>query len=263
MWICRLYKQSGSLRLATVISKVADGSELRGPFLQHNRAWMHCHPGTFLLSLHSRTCEIHPDHQSESSWVGKQNGYPCVLFPRESAFCQMLRGCVSKVFNRFAFLLPGVPFCTAERTGETFESGLNRVALGTHAARSHWVQNWLKPDLLIFAAHECVCMCVCSCTCARMCVHVGVTCSVACRESLLLLHAHIYALISSEITFSYFQSRGGDVTLITVLYLPAFLAWFMGGHRALSRPQRILALLMELLNKSHVHCFWGCWSSTI
>lgn len=169
MWICRLYKQSGSLRPATVISKAADGSELRGPFLQHNRAWTHCHPGTFLLSLHSRTFEIHPDHQSESSWVGKRNGYPYVLFPRESAFCQMLRGWVSKVFNRFTFLLPGVPFCTAEGTGGTFESGLYGVALGTQTTQFHWVQNWLKPDLLIFAAHECVCMCVCSCTCTHVC----------------------------------------------------------------------------------------------
>ena len=88
-----------------------------------------------------------------------------------------------------------------------------------------------------------------------MCVHLGLTCSVACREYLLLLHAHIYALISSEITFSYFQSRGGDMTQIIVLHLPAFLDWVMGGYRALSRPQRILALLMELLNKSRVHCF--------
>lgn len=205
MWICKLYKQSGSLRLATVISKVADGSELRGPLLKHNWAWMHCHPGTFLLSLHSRTFEIHPNHQSESSWFGKGNGCPWALFPRESVFCQMLRRCSTGSCSCCLW----VPFSTAEGTGGTFESGLYRVAIGTHITRSDWVQNWLKPDLLIFAAHECVCMCVCSCICAHMCVHLELTCFLPCHEYLLLLPDHIYAPISSEITFSYFQS-GGD-----------------------------------------------------
>ena len=161
---------------------------------------MHCHPGTFLLSLHSRTFEIHPNHQSESSWVGKGNGCPWALFPRESVFCQMLRGCSTGSCSCYLC----VPFSTAEGTGGTFESGLYRVAICIHITRSDWVQNWLKPDLLTFATHECVCMCVCSCICAHMCVHLGLTCFVPCHEYLLLLPDHIYAPVSSEITFSYF-----------------------------------------------------------
>lgn len=105
---------------------------------------------------------IRPNHQFESSWAGKGNGCLCVLFSRESVFCQLLRwkwaGCSTGLHS--CCLL--VPFSTAEGTGE----GLLRVScidwllalilLYLTGSRTGWSPICWSLQLM----SECVCVCV-------------------------------------------------------------------------------------------------------
>ena len=131
---------------------------------------MHCHPGTFLLSRHSRTFEIHPNHQSESSRVGKGNGCPWALFPRESVFCQMLRRCSTGLCSCCLW----VPFSTAEGTEWLLALILLNLIGCCLVLPIIWVIDALLQSLCPWS-HDPVCACVCVCvTCVCMCVCVRV-----------------------------------------------------------------------------------------
>ena len=134
------------------------------------------------------------------------------------------------------FLLPVGPLLYCRR---------DRVAIGTHITQSDRVQNWLKPDFLISAAHECMCMCVCSCICVHMCVRLRSTCFVPCHGYLLLLPDHIYAPVSSEITFSYFQSRGDSGHCLP----PSCLLWPGAGVDTGLHPD----------HRAYWHFWWNYW----
>ena len=192
---------------------------------------MHCHPGTFLLSRHSRTFEIHPNHQSESSRVGKGNGCPWALFPRESVFCQMLRRCSTGLCSCCLW----VPFSTAEGT----EWLLALILLNLIGSRTGWSLIFWSLQLMS------ACVCVCSCICVHMCVRLRSACFVPCHEYLLLLPDHIYAPVSSEITFSYFQSRGDSGHCLP----PSCLLWPGAGVDTGLHPD----------HRAYWHFWWNYW----
>lgn len=205
---------------------------------------MHCHPGTFLLSRHSRTFEIHPNHQSESSRVGKGNGCPWALFPRESVFCQMLRRCSTGLCSCCLW----VPFSTAEGT----EWLLALILLNLIGSRTGWS--------LIFWSLQLMSACVCVCVHAYVCTFaVGLLCSLP-WISVAAAWPHLCPRLQWNHLLLLSVQRW--LRSLSTTFLPP-VTWCRGGHRASSRSQSILALLVELLNKSCVHCFWGCWFSTI
>lgn len=166
---------------------------------------MHCHPGTFLLSRHSRTFEIHPNHQSESSRVGKGNGCPWALFPRESVFCQMLRRCSTGLCSCCLW----VPFSTAEGT----EWLLALILLNLIGSRTGWS--------LIFWSLQLMSACVCVCVHAYVCICVYVCGRLALFPAMDICCCCLTTFMPPSPVKSPSPTFSPEVTQVIVYHLPA------------------------------------------
>lgn len=112
-------------------------------------------------------------------------------------------------------------------------------------------------------------MCAGVCVCRRVCVHGYVRAFgvyfVLCSEYLFAVPAHIPFFLSSNIipislwriTF-YFQSRGGDMTHITVFHLPVFQGLGQTWACDLQPREKDLGIFEgEFLEKRCTHFLWG------
>lgn len=144
------------------------------------------------------------------------------------------------------FLLPVGPFLSLQKD----RVAISLILLNLIGSRTGW--SLICWSLQLMSA----CVCVCSLYVFCICIDLRWLALFPAMNICCCCWPHLCPRLQWNHLLPTFSP---EVTQVIVYHLPAFCDLVQGVDTS----QSILALLMELLNKSCVHCFWGCWFSTI